>query len=1006
MEKQESGRAPRVFISYAWEDDDYRSWVEGLATSLRRDGVDARLDAWHQKAGQTFVEFMNSEARQAARILVVGSPAYRAKVHAHEDAEGVAGVGWESMLAGVDVFRGERDKLAFAVGRGPREEALPHAYSTHLAYDLAGADAQEQYAKLVADLLGHGRQAPVLGPPPAVTERSPGPTFARPALGAGQAASASESDVELYRSAALAEYERLSMLGLGERHVKLRVDLDDLHVPLRAVVDRQVLGTTRYDSAADAEGKLHGTEGLDEVPMAEAFRIATQRGKRPGFVLLGDPGSGKTTHLKQLVVWLLRGKDPAAVGLPVGVVPLFLPLRKLSLPGDLELDLDALLDREVASLAKFGKSGFASAVARDRPVLYLLDGLDEVADAGHREQLVRWLERALRERRQRQAYFALTCRYAGYQEDVQLRGEDLLLELHLRPLDGEQIERFVHSWYDLVERQREDPERAKERAPQRAQALLRQLHDPAFGALGTSQLIRNPLLLTVLCVVQLRSQDRLPERRADLYQRCVDILLEDRAREAKGMAPRITKERGRAVLGEVATWLHTTEGRQRASRDELLPLVRASLARGGGNADEAESYLQTIRDESGLLTGWSGQDYGFLHLGFQEYLVAWQALHGKVGRDAALAQLAAGYGTSWWREPILLFAQLADAAALERLLGLCCLAPGFGGATDVLDRILLERRDVSLAPLRSLLDREPGGDASFHRAQLAALLAIERREPQEVEGRRAALREHPLFEIRERYRPALDGLEIEVEPLSGIELVRIPPGEFRMGSPEAELGRFGDEGPQRPVRVSGLWLARTPVTNEQYGRFLAATPEAAEPWYWHDAALNHPLQPVVGVSWDEAQAFCAWAGLRLPSEAEWEYACRGAMPTRYWSGDSESDLARVGWAAENSGGRLHPVGELPANDFGLCDVHGNIWEWCGDPYGSLRRLNRDGAVGVGRKALDFLLRLFQRGSVPRVYRGGSFGFPALFARSAFRNWWPPSDRYYDLGFRPARIIPD
>ena len=116
-----------------------------------------------------------------------------------------------------------------------------------------------------------------------------------------------------------------------------------------------------------------------------------------------------------------------------------------------------------------------------------------------------------------------------------------------------------------------------------------------------------------------------------------------------------------------------------------------------------------------------------------------------------------------------------------------------------------------------------------------------------------------------------------------------------------------------------FYLGRHPVTNEEWGRYLKANPNVKPPKYWSDRQYNQAAQPVVGVSWDDAQAYCQWAGLRLPSEAEWEYACRAGTTTAYWSGDARKDLARVGWYAENSGGRLHAVGEKPPNPFGLHD---------------------------------------------------------------------------------------
>jgi formylglycine-generating enzyme required for sulfatase activity len=222
-----------------------------------------------------------------------------------------------------------------------------------------------------------------------------------------------------------------------------------------------------------------------------------------------------------------------------------------------------------------------------------------------------------------------------------------------------------------------------------------------------------------------------------------------------------------------------------------------------------------------------------------------------------------------------------------------------------------------------------------------------------------------------------------------VELVWIPGGEFMMGSPEGE--GYENERPRHRVVLDGFYLARTPVTNASYQLFLAGNPKVEKPRYWEDARFHQPNQPVVGVSWHEAVAFCEWAGLVLPTEAQWEYACRAGTTSRYSSGDDDAALAEVGWYSENSGKRLHAVAELPANAWGLHDMHGNVWEWCRDaraPYNM--------AVAPGNRL---------RGEpVPgdhRVMRGGSFVNSADVARSAYRFDNLADVRSHNLGFRPA-----
>ena len=250
----------------------------------------------------------------------------------------------------------------------------------------------------------------------------------------------------------------------------------------------------------------------------------------------------------------------------------------------------------------------------------------------------------------------------------------------------------------------------------------------------------------------------------------------------------------------------------------------------------------------------------------------------------------------------------------------------------------------------------------------------------------------------------------------GYELVWVPPGTFDMGSPPGEPGRWNDEGPVHTVTFeSGFYLGKCPVTNEQYAKFLRANPSARKPEYWTDERFNHAQQPVVGVSWEEAQQFCEWAGLLLPSEAQWEYACRAGMTTVQNFGDDASKLVDHGWYFVNSGKqvlptdtewdssqvmgewgcRSRPVGKKKSNPWDLYDMHGNVWEWCQDHWhGSYHGAPSDGRAWCDKRAR----------TGDRVLRGGSWFGSAGRCRSASRYFWPPGDRFDDVGFRSARSI--
>jgi formylglycine-generating enzyme required for sulfatase activity len=206
-----------------------------------------------------------------------------------------------------------------------------------------------------------------------------------------------------------------------------------------------------------------------------------------------------------------------------------------------------------------------------------------------------------------------------------------------------------------------------------------------------------------------------------------------------------------------------------------------------------------------------------------------------------------------------------------------------------------------------------------------------------------------------------------VESLSGsevsFEMIAVPGGVFLMGSPDGEPGRNADEGPRRPVRVAPFWMARTEVSWDEYNLYRnekgAESPEQNEERLLKDPdAVTGPTPPYVPetyghgrdghpaicMTWHAAAEYCRWLSAktgksyRLPTEAEWEWACRAGSTTAYCFGNDPKGLDAYGWYVKNSplkpGDKptTHKVGTLKPNAFGLCDMHGNVAEWCLDQY--------------------------------------------------------------------------
>lgn len=274
----------------------------------------------------------------------------------------------------------------------------------------------------------------------------------------------------------------------------------------------------------------------------------------------------------------------------------------------------------------------------------------------------------------------------------------------------------------------------------------------------------------------------------------------------------------------------------------------------------------------------------------------------------------------------------------------------------------------------------------------------------------------------------------EITSSIGMKLVRIPAGQFLMGSPKNEEHRLDDELQHEVEITRPFYLGKHEVTVSQYKAFVNDTGYRTEgerdgkggrafdgkefvqkpEFTWKNLHFaQSDDEPVVVVTWSDAVAFCAWLskkdGLtyRLPTEAEWEYACRAGTKTSFNTGAREDDLKAAGniadaalkskwvdvfWAMSWNDGFpfTAPVGKFKANGFGLHDMHGNVWEWCSDWYGEnyygLSPRQDPQGPSSGKE---------------RVSRGGAWSTQPKFCRSAFRDWHEPSYRSDCVGFRVA-----
>ncbi len=258
-------------------------------------------------------------------------------------------------------------------------------------------------------------------------------------------------------------------------------------------------------------------------------------------------------------------------------------------------------------------------------------------------------------------------------------------------------------------------------------------------------------------------------------------------------------------------------------------------------------------------------------------------------------------------------------------------------------------------------------------------------------------------------------VECRLELLAGginLELVAIPRGQFQMGSPEPEEGRYSNESPQHLVKMSAFWMGKYPVTQAQW-QVVVSFPKVNHDLKPEPSQFKGENLPVEQVSWHEAVEFCdrlsrqTGRQYRLPNEAEWEYACRAGTSTPFHFGETiTTELANYRGTDWNYEGKTYPgaygqgpkgayrqttteMGRFSPNLYGLYDMHGNVWEWCLDHWHE----NYQGAPSDSTAWIDGGDSSF------RLLRGGSWPYNPWFCRSASRDWNAPGDRYYNIGFR-------
>jgi formylglycine-generating enzyme required for sulfatase activity len=727
------------------------------------------------------------------------------------------------------------------------------------------------------------------------------------------------------------------------------------------------------------------------VKAAEQRRILIQRAlKKRNVVLIGEPGSGKSTFLRRVAFELCRTlretrraeAEPFLAG-DDRRFPLFIRIADLArtLRAD-ESDMPVYAPGWIPHFLGKQSEAYGWGLAKEffqrklqeGNCLVMVDGLDEAPGKLIRERIARIFEQATRTFSR--CDFLVSTRPQSYSGDSVLAG---FHPLRIDDLGPEEIGFFCDHFARALALTDTESEQFKD-ALQAALDKRREIREMA----------RNPVMLTALAVLQHNDQ-RVPEYRVELYGSILGWLAA--ARQDKEGRPNaeacLQTMRKLALRMQDAPEGRLVQWNKRLAAEFLMKEL-------GGTADAVEEMLEQETQDSGIIAS-AGSDLKFWHLSFQEYLAAREI----VGfDDQQIVEKVIASGKLYqpeWREVMRLL------GGLLKLLG----APKIDWLVKAI-----------LAPL--------GGRPKLaEQARCAGLLGAMMRDlegmgykPETSEYERTIKAVERIFDAGKAETidfqtrlEAAEALGLAGDPrLDKDNRVKIPAeaSTFWMGAQKtAKKGKnydpeaYGDEKPVHAVTLRPYWIGKYPVTVQEFSEFIqdggyeqrkhwrdGGFGNFKEPFKWDRQARNSNC-PVTGVSWYEAAAYCAWKGCRLPTEAEWERAARGQAGGKYpWGNEPPLDESRANYGIKV--GRVTPVGLYPKGNTsdGLCDMLGNVLEWCSDWYGPYEKRPQENPRGA-------------KDGKYKVLRGGSWNDYPEFVRVSNRDRYEPTNRDDNFGFRCA-----
>ena len=841
-----------------------------------------------------------------------------------------------------------------------------------------------------------------------------------------------------YQTILKEELGYIRMLGLpGVESIKVNLN-NDTFVPLR-LSDRHERG-----SLVSKEGELEGSDHIlypDEI-MKQAFH--DRRGRRM-LLVIGDPGAGKTTLLKYYALCALE--DYTKLGFSAPVKVFYLPLRDLL--RDKEGRCTEKLPATLAGWSEKHHQTIDAKVFNDwlnhDSSLVLLDGLDEISNIEERKEVCRWIDNAFSGFSK--AFFVVTSRETGYRKDEGIELASEYERADVQDFTAEQQKRFLRNWFTaafLKEPCEKGFDEERWQAKQKMEAEKRTTtivaHLKVEKNKGLRQLAAIPMILQIMAILW-KEREYMPESRVELYDAALNYLLEFRDKR-RGIQPMLSATHARQVLGPVSLWMQEKLKKDEAARADMHIQMQEWL----DTLDippTAEAFCDYLVKRAGLLVETGGKEYLFRHKSFREYLAGVQLKEDRPYEH--LYQLVAHFGDDWWEEPLRFFIASVDAKVFDAFMAKLFDSPQSDGMThkqqQLLQTIIEEAKAKKVDALCSKL-LEPATIASRQRVILDCLKAINK--PASLEA---------LLEFREKKlagenRDVINRTEEVILALGGQPLaskaeksVTGKPASFRNPNEQgAEYilipgGNYRYSVTNEIVDVPDAYFAKYPVTNKLYRLFIAWLQAKESPvmysaftsaldaiandnkWgekfgayynkgksdlaalfgsgYDEDRKYDGEDQPVVGVTWYAARAYCLWLSLLegdrtcycLPDEMKWEWAAGGKQGTtgqkvRLYPWSEEKGEPNATLANYNKNIDITtPVGNYPegATPEGVYDMAGNVWEW--------------------------MENIHEKYTSARALRGGSWNNDPGSLRCSARTYANPAGTGDLVGFRVVRSSP-